>query len=130
MRFLLDTHVLLKTLIDPSRLPPDARTALEAPENLVYFSAASIWEIAIKRALDKPDFDIEPDMIRSAALETGFEELGVSGLHAARVRHLPHLHSDPFDRLLVAQAQIEPLTLMTDDPQVAGYAVNVQTLCG
>jgi len=89
MRFLLDTHVLLWALVEPSLLPPDARADLESPDNPVYFSAASIWEIAIKRALDKPDFDLEPELTRSAALATGFEELSINGLHAARVRHLP-----------------------------------------
>jgi PIN domain nuclease of toxin-antitoxin system len=121
MRLLLDTHVLLWALVEPGRLPTDARAAMEAPENALFFSAASIWEIAIKRALDRPDFDAEPDLVRSAALQTGIEELSVNGLHAARVRQLPHLHRDPFDRLLVAQALVEPLVLMTDDPQIARY---------
>ena len=125
MRLLVDTHILLWALIEPVRLPSAAREALEAPENTVFFSAASIWEIAIKRALERPDFAAEPDLVRSAALGTGFEELLISGLHALRVRHLPHLHRDPFDRLLVAQAQTEPLVLMSDDPQVARYAVNL-----
>lgn len=125
MRLLLDTQVLLWALIEPGRLPSAVGEALEAPENRVFFSAASIWEIAIKRALDRPDFAAEPELVRSAALGTGFEELPVSGLHALRVRRLPHLHRDPFDRLLVAQAQTEPLVLMSDDPQVARYEVNL-----
>lgn len=125
MRLLLDTHILRWALMEPGRLPSAAGEALEAPENTVFFSVATIWEIAIKRALDRPDFTAEPDLVRSAALTTGFEELPISGLHALRVRHLPHLHRDPFDRLLVAQAQTEPLILMSDDPQVARYEVNL-----
>ena len=128
MRLLLDTHVLLWSLIEPGRLRTEARESLAAPENPVYFSAVSIWEIAIKRALDRPDFQVEPELIRRAALDTGFHELAVNGLHAARVRDLPHLHRDPFDRLLVAQAQAEPLVLMTEDPLVAQYDVGLWRL--
>jgi PIN domain nuclease of toxin-antitoxin system len=125
MRLLLDTRILLWALSAPGRLPSAASDALETPENRVFFSAASIWEIAIKRALERPDFAAEPDLVRSAALGTSFEELPISGLHVLRVRHLPHLHRDPFDRLLVAQAQTEPLVLMSDDPQVARYEVSL-----
>lgn len=128
MRLLLDTHCLLWSLIEPDRLGPDLRRCLEAPEDAVFFSAANIWEIAIKRALERPGFEVEPELIRTAALETGFEELPVSGLHAARVRHLPPLHRDPFDRLLVAQAQTEPMVLVTDDGQVARYEVSLWRL--
>ncbi|MGB5734404.1 MAG: type II toxin-antitoxin system VapC family toxin [Thiohalocapsa sp.] len=128
MRLLLDTHVLLWALIEPGRLSTDAAEALKAPENGIYFSAANIWEVAIKRALERPDFQVEPDLIRTAALGTGFVELPINGLHAIRVRQLPPLHRDPFDRLLVAQAQIEPLILLTDDPLVARYDVNLWRL--
>ncbi len=109
VRLLLDTHIhiLLWALIEPGRLPSAAGEALEAPENRVFFSAANIWEIAIKRALDRLDFAAEPGLVRSAALRTGFEELPVSGLHALRVRGLSHLHRDPFDRLLIAQAGLD-----------------------
>lgn len=125
MRLLLDTHVLLWALFTPHRLPAAAADALEAQENTIFFSAVNIWEIAIKRALDRPDFTAEPDRIRAVALDTEFTELPVSGLHALRVRHLPPLHRDPFDRLLVAQAQAEPLVLMTNDPLVARYEVDL-----
>ncbi len=128
MRLLLDTHVLLWALIEPARLPADARAALEAPENGVFFSAASIWEIAIKRALGRPDFAFEPETIRTAALGIGFAELPIDGMHAARVRHLPPLHRDPFDRLLIAQAQVEPMTLLTNDPLIAGYTLSLWQL--
>lgn len=130
MRLLLDTHVLLWALVTPERLPADARDALEDPVNTVFFSAANIWEIAIKRALARPDFTMEPDQARTAALTLGFEELPVSGLHAAGVRYLPPLHRDPFDRLLLAQARSEPLLLMTDDALVAEYGAGIWRLGG
>lgn len=128
MRLLLDTQILLWALVEPEQLPPAAGDALEEPENTVFFSAVNIWEIAIKRALDRPDFRAEPELVRAAALGTGFRELPVTSLHALGVRRLPHLHRDPFDRLLVAQAQTEPLILMSDDPQVARYAVTLWRL--
>ena len=125
MNILLDSHLLLWLVSMSERLPRKARLLIEEPANRLTFSAASIWEIAIKRALNRPDFAAEPELVRSAALGTGFEELPVSGLHALRVRRLPHLHRDPFDRLLIAQAQTEPLVLMSDDPQIARYEVNL-----
>lgn len=123
MRVLTDTHILLWALLRPGRLDATDRDVLESPEHQVFFSAVNIWEIAIKRALDRPDFDVEPEAVYRAALETGFRELPVSAVHAAAVRDLPAHHRDPFDRLLIAQARTEPLFLMTDDPLIDLYAV-------
>ena len=123
MRVLTDTHILLWALLRPGRLDATDRDVLESPEHQVFFSAVNIWEITIKRALDRPDFDVEPEAVYRAALETGFRELPVSAVHAAAVRHLPAHHRDPFDRLLIAQARTEPLFLMTDDPLIDLYAV-------
>lgn len=123
MRVLTDTHILLWALLQPSRLNATSMDLLESPEHAVYFSAVNIWEIAIKRALDRPDFDVEPDEVHRAARETGFRELPVSAVHAAAVRYLPTHHRDPFDRLLIAQARTEPLLLMTDDPVIGLYPV-------
>lgn len=123
MQVLLDTHVLLWALLLPERLSPERREVLECPENQVFFSAVNIWEIAIKRALERPDFDAEPDIVRDAAMATGFRELSISGAHAAAVRHLAAHHRDPFDRLLIAQAKVEPMRLMSDDPLIAMYSV-------
>jgi len=125
MRVLLDTHILLWALLQPHRLGPAWRQALESPEHRIYFSAVNIWEIAIKRALDRPDFTAEPGPVRASALETGFEELAISGVHAAGVRELPNHYRDPFDRLLIAQARSEPLLLMSDDPLIARYPVQL-----
>jgi PIN domain nuclease of toxin-antitoxin system len=123
MRVLTDTHVLLWALLRPARLDAACREVLESPEHQVFFSAVNLWEIAIKRALDRPDFDVEPDAVHRAALETGFRELPISAVHATAVRHLPPHHRDPFDRLLIVQARIEPLLLMTDDPLISLYPV-------
>jgi PIN domain nuclease of toxin-antitoxin system len=125
MRLLTDTHVLLWALLEPDRLDPAWRAMLEAPEQQIYFSAVNIWEIAIKRALERPDFTAEPGPIRAAALDTGFKELPISGIHATAVRHLPNHHRDPFDRLLIAQAKSEPLLLMSNDPLIARYPVEL-----
>lgn len=96
---------------------------LESPEHHVVFSAVNIWKIAIKRALDRSYFEVEPDVARDAAIATGFAELPISGMHAAAVRHLDNHHRDPFDRILVAQAKTEPMRLMSDDPMIALYPV-------
>jgi PIN domain nuclease of toxin-antitoxin system len=119
MRVLLDTRILLWALLAPQRLAATHREILESSEHAVYFSAVNVWEIAIKRALERPDFDLEPEAVRREGLLTGFQELPITGIHAAAVRHLPSHHRDPFDRLLIAQAQTEPLLLMSDDPQAA-----------
>jgi PIN domain nuclease of toxin-antitoxin system len=117
VRLLLDTHVLLWALASPSKLPVRFRRELDAA--LVFVSAASIWEVAIKAALGKLEAD--PAEVLDAVEPAGFELLPVSGAHAARVATLPLLHRDPFDRLLVAQALCEPLVLVTNDRAVLPY---------
>ncbi len=126
MRWLLDTHVLLWALGQPERLPDDIRAALRDPGLDVRFSAASIWEIAIKSSLGRADFIYDPELVRAAAVETGFAELPVLAVHAAAVAHLPSIHRDPFDRLLIAQAQVEPCVLVTHDETLAAYPVQVK----
>jgi PIN domain nuclease of toxin-antitoxin system len=122
MRLLLDTHVLLWALVRPERLDAVTRAALEDPANDVLFSAASIWEIAIKARLGRADFPQNPDQVAAGARATGFAELAVRAEAAARVADLPLHHRDPFDRLLVAQALCEPARLITADPQLPPYS--------
>jgi PIN domain nuclease of toxin-antitoxin system len=123
---LLDTHVLLWALMAPQRLGAKLRAALTTPDTRVLFSAASVWEIAIKRALERADFNFEPDTVAQAAIDTSFEPLPVTHLHAARVRQLPPLHADPFDRLLLAQAQVEGVQLVTADRALMPYPAPVR----
>jgi PIN domain nuclease of toxin-antitoxin system len=122
MRLLLDTHVLLWSLAAPERLGRRALADIENPANLVMFSAASIWEIAIKAALRRPDFDVDPYEVLSEASAIGFTELAISSHAAAAVRDLPPYHQDPFDRLLVAQALSEPALLLTADSKLQPYS--------
>jgi PIN domain nuclease of toxin-antitoxin system len=121
VKVLLDTHVLLWAAGEPERLPEQARQLLEAPENELVFSVASLWEVAIKSALGREDFRVDAAVLRRGLIENGYLELPVAGEHAVAVAALPPLHRDPFDRLLVAQAQIEGIVLLTVDPLVAAY---------
>ena len=122
MRILLDTHVLLWALVEPGRLHPETRIAIRSGDNEVLFSAASIWEIAIKAGLGRADFVVDPRAIVAEALDAGFVELVLHSTAAALVAELPLLHRDPFDRVLVAQAIAEPAFLYTADPRLAPYS--------
>lgn len=122
MRLLLDTHILLWALSNPRRLAESAREAIEAGDNEILFSAASIWEVAIKSQLLRADFGVDAATIIDAARETRFNELAVSAEHAAAVAALPLHHKDPFDRLLIAQALTEPARLITADKALAAYS--------
>jgi PIN domain nuclease of toxin-antitoxin system len=122
VRLLLDTHVLLWAAAAPRRLNADVRDRLASPENDVLFSAASIWELAIKMQIGRIDLGVTPEELAQAAVRRGFEELPVSAAHAAAVRRLPPHHRDPFDRLLVAQALHEPARLLTADRALAPYS--------
>jgi PIN domain nuclease of toxin-antitoxin system len=128
MVVLLDTHILLWALDAPQRLPNDIVAQLESPETTVYFSAASIWEIAIKTALGKIDFHYSPEEIAQAAKDSGFIELPISAAHSAKVAHLPLHHRDPFDRLLIAQALLMPAQLLTADSALAPYSELVRLI--
>jgi PIN domain nuclease of toxin-antitoxin system len=128
VRYLLDTHVLLWALATPERIPPAVRTTIADPQHEVLFSAASIWEIAIKAALGRPDFRISAARVATLAAETGFTELPVSVAHAAAVASLPPHHRDPFDRLLVAQASSLPARLLTTDGALPIYSDLVERI--
>ena len=122
MRLLLDTHALLWWLADNPRLGVDARTAVADPVSEVFVSAASAWEIAIKKAIGKLEApDDLPEQIRSHH----FSELPIKVSHALAAGSLPRHHEDPFDRLLVAQARIEGLTLVSHDQWAPAYGVPV-----
>ena len=119
-RLLLDTHVLLRVLSEPESLDPAARTAVEAPSNEVFVSAASGWEIALKRTLGMLE---APPMPESGLRKLGFKLLAITFGHAERAGELPLHHRDPFDRMLIAQAQFEGLTLVTRDARIPIYDV-------
>jgi len=123
-RLLLDTQIVLWALAGHRRLPREARRLIEDHEAIV--SAASIWEIAIKVSIGRLDAD--PAAVRQALEPSGFEELPVTGEHAARVAVLPSHHRDPFDRLLVAQSLAEQLVLLTSDAQLAPYGAHVRVI--
>ena len=120
-RLLLDTHVFLWWRGDPSRLSPEARSSI-ATADIVFVSAASAWEAAIKAALGRLEL---PDTVEAGVLASGFEKLLITFSHAEQAASLPQHHRDPFDRMLVAQAQAEGLTLVTHDRLLEPYDVEI-----
>jgi PIN domain nuclease of toxin-antitoxin system len=128
MRILLDTDVLLWALIQPKHLPKDTRATIEDGSNEVFFSAASIWEIAIKSKIKKRGLRFTAEQIVAAALATGFAELPIRAAAAARVAELPPLHRNPFDRLLIAQAMVEPAHFYTADAVLKEYSELVRMI--
>ena len=128
MKLLLDTQILLSAAGATDQLSAAARQLLNDPLNELLFSAASFWEIAIKSALRRRDFRVDLPRLLRALPRAGFAELPVSAEHAARVASLPALHKDPFDRLLVAQALVEPLVLLTNDAQLGRYDAQVRVI--
>jgi PIN domain nuclease of toxin-antitoxin system len=121
VRLLLDTHLLLWAAYTPQRLSLPAREAIAGADNELLFSAASLWEIAIKTGLGRADFQVDVRRFRRELLEHAYHELPVTGEHVAAVSHLPFIHRDPFDRLLVAQAMVEGIALFSADATVAAY---------
>ncbi|MEW6339788.1 MAG: type II toxin-antitoxin system VapC family toxin [Pseudomonadota bacterium] len=126
MKLLLDTHLLLWAAGEPHRLSPEARRLIEDRAYELFFSAASLWEVAIKRGLGREDFRVDPRLLRRGLLDNGYSELVIESAHAVAVDTLPPIHKDPFDRILVAQAWTEGITLLTADPLVAQYPGPVQ----
>lgn len=121
MRLLLDTHLLLWAAGEPDKLSARARALMDDPGNDLVFSAASLWEITIKTGLGRADFQVDPHLLRRGLIENGYEELPITSQHALAVGQLPDVHRDPFDRILVAQATVEGLLLLTHDPLVKAY---------
>jgi PIN domain nuclease of toxin-antitoxin system len=121
MRILLDTQLFVWALTDPKRLSAAALLFIEDRQNALVFSAASLWEVGIKRGLGKTGFQFDPRVLRRTMLDNGYEELPVLGFHAVAVDSLPPIHKDPFDRILIAQAMVEGITLLTSDAVIAQY---------
>jgi PIN domain nuclease of toxin-antitoxin system len=121
VKVLLDTHLLLWAASEPQKIPKAARVLIEDPENEVMFSAASLWEITIKQSLGRQDFRADPRVLRRALLDNGYGEIPITSEHVIHIEQLPPKHKDPFDRVLVAQAIIEGITLLTNDQKVATY---------
>lgn len=126
MRLLLDTHILLWAASGSPRLGDTARALIGEPANTLLFSAASLWEVAIKATLGRPDFRADARLLRRGLLDNGYEELPITSLHAAAVADLPPIHRDPFDRLLLAQARQEGVLLLTADHALAAYGAGVR----
>lgn len=126
MKFLLDTHVLLWAAGEPNKLSSSTRALLNSPQNELVFSSASIWEVAIKNGIGRTDFQVQNRLLRQGLLSSGYSELPITGNHALTVELLPTLHRDPFDRILIAQAIAEGMTLLTDDAQLARYPAPVR----
>jgi PIN domain nuclease of toxin-antitoxin system len=126
VRYLLDTHAFLWWLVDDPRLSPRAHAAIRDSGNEILFSAASAWEIAIKAGLGRIAFEDDlAEYIPRQVVANGFGHLPIRFEHALQVFRLPLLHRDPFDRMLVAQAQVEQMPLLTADPAIARYRVEV-----
>jgi PIN domain nuclease of toxin-antitoxin system len=121
MKLLLDTHLLLWAAGEPHRLSEQARELINTPESELFFSAASLWEVAIKQGLGRDDFQVDARLLRRGLLDNGYSELPIDSEHAVTVNSLPAVHKDPFDRILVAQAMVEGITLLTADSLVAKY---------
>jgi PIN domain nuclease of toxin-antitoxin system len=126
VRLLLDTHLLLWAAGPSPRLSAEARRLIDDPDNELVVSAASLWEIAIKSGLRRPNFRIDAALLRRNLLNNSYQELAVTSEHAVAVANLPPLHKDPFDRMLVAQSIVEGITLLTSDPLVAQYPARVR----
>ena len=128
MNILLDTHIALWAITDSPRLPSKARELIESPRSSVWISAASIWEIAIKHNLGRGDMPVSGNDALHYFRDSGYGFLPIEPEHAAAVEELPQHHADPFDRLLVAQALVEPMRLITSDSMLARYSDTIISL--
>ncbi|MDO9010951.1 MAG: type II toxin-antitoxin system VapC family toxin [Gallionella sp.] len=126
MNLLLDTHLLLWVASEPERIPAKTRILLTDTANQLMFSAASLWEITIKNSLSRPDFKVDARRLWRMLLVNGYRELAVTSEHAIAVNELPPLHKDPFDRILIAQARVEGMLLLTADKMVVQYGEGVR----
>jgi PIN domain nuclease of toxin-antitoxin system len=125
LNYLIDTQLLLWSAAKKDRLPPDAKRLMEQPQNGLWFSVVSIWEIAIKRSLNKPDFLIDANPLRAGLLRSRYVELAIESRNVFGLFGMPFHHNDPFDRLLVAQAKSEGMILLTADRELGAYGDSV-----
>lgn len=125
MRLLIDTQLLIWATTGSSR-GRGAAGLIDDPDNNILFSVSSLWEVAIKRGLQRPDFQIDPAWLRAQLLVAGYQELPIVAGHTVAVGDLPPIHRDPFDRILVAQARVEGLTLLTTDARIARYPGDIR----
>ena len=128
MKLLLDTHLLLWAAGEPRRLSKQTRALIANPDNELLFSAASLWEVAIKRGLGREDFKVDARLLRRGLLDNEYRELPIISDHVVATESLPLIHRDPFDRLLVAQATVEGITLLTIDSLVSQYPGPIRTV--
>ena len=128
MKLLLDTHLLLWAAGESQRLSKQARTLIDNPDNELLFSAASLWEAVIKRGLGRKDFQLDVRLLRRGLLDNGYSELPIISDHVVATESLPLIHKDPFDRILVAQATVEGVTLLTIDSLVSQYPGPIRTV--
>ena len=128
MKLLLDTHLLLWAAGNPERLSKEAEALLTDQDNELFFSPASIWEIVIKNGLGRADFQVDVRVLRRGLFDNGYHELSITSEHMIAVDHLPAIHKDPFDRILVAQANVEGITLLTSDELVSQYSGSIRAV--
>jgi PIN domain nuclease of toxin-antitoxin system len=121
VKFLLDTHLLIWAVTADKKLSASAAALIDDMGNTLVFSVLSLWEIALKRGLDRKDFLYEARFVRQSLLKNGYEELPILSQHVLAVDTLPPIHKDPFDRLLIAQAITEGIVLLTSNATVAQY---------
>ncbi|MBN8819090.1 MAG: type II toxin-antitoxin system VapC family toxin [Sphingomonas sp.] len=126
MKLLLDTQLLLLAASQPDRLTLTALRLIRDPENDLFFSVASLWEITTKASAERPDLLVDTRRLRRGLIDNGYEEIAVTGAHVAAMATLPARHADPFDRMLVAQAMVEDLTLLTLDTEFTGYPGSIR----
>lgn len=126
MKYLLDTHLLLWALLSPKRLSLKTRELIADEVHTLYFSVISLWEVAIKTAAGRHDFEVDPNIFRRYLIDNGYTELSLNGRHAVAAGDLPFVHRDPFDRMLITQATIEDIILLTSDKVVAEYSGPIQ----
>jgi PIN domain nuclease of toxin-antitoxin system len=128
LKLLLDTHLLLCAAGEPKRLSKQARALIDDPDHELLFSAASLWEVAIKRSLGRHDFKVDARLLRRGLLDNGYSELPIVSDHVVATESLPPIPKDPFDRVLVAQATVEGITLLTIDSIISQYPGPIRTV--